>query len=80
MSSLSKILLDDDLDRSIKEETMAETWIAGMHMNKGALHRALHVPEGKKIPAKLKAKARHSKNPRIRKMAALAKTLGSFHK
>jgi hypothetical protein len=42
------------------------------HMHKGALHRALHVPEGKKIPAAKMAKAAHSKNPRVRKMVGLA--------
>jgi hypothetical protein len=41
----------------------------------GALHRELHVPEGKKIPAKKLEKATHSKNPLLRKRASLAKTL-----
>ena len=31
---------------------MAEKWIQKMHMKKGALHKELGVPEGKKIPAK----------------------------
>lgn len=44
----------------------------------GALHRALHVPEGKKIPASLLAKARRSKNPHMRKMANLAHTAAGF--
>ena len=43
------------------------------HMHKGALHRALGVPEGHKIPPSLMAKARRSKNPHVRKMAGLAK-------
>jgi hypothetical protein len=56
-------------------------WIAGATKNKGALHRALHVPEGEKIPAKKLAKAEHSKNPTMRKRAALAETLkGMQHK
>lgn len=42
--------------------------------NKGALHRALGVKEGKKIPAKKLAKASHSKSGLMRKRAALAKT------
>lgn len=46
--------------------------------NKGALHRALGVPEGEKIPAGKMAKAAHSKDPTIRKEAALAKTLKGF--
>ena len=54
-------------------------WIAGAtKKNKGALHRALGVPQGEKIPAKKLAAAGHSDNPRIRKEAALAKTLKGF--
>lgn len=53
-------------------------WIAGATKNKGALHRALHVPEGEKIPAKKIAKAAHSDNPRLAKQAGLAKTLGKL--
>lgn len=54
-------------------------WIQGAIKHKGALHRALGVPEGEKIPAKKKAKAAHSDNPRVRKMAGLAKTLKKMH-
>lgn len=53
-------------------------WISGAIKRPGALHRALHVPEGEKIPAKKLAKAVHSDNPRLRKEAALAKTLGKL--
>lgn len=59
---------------------MAKKWIQNMHMKKGALHEELHVPEGKKIPATKLKKAEHSKNPTLRKRAALAETLKSFHK
>ena len=55
-------------------------WIAGAIKRPGALHRALHVPEGEKIPAKKMAAAAHSDNPRVRKEAALAHTLKSFQK
>jgi hypothetical protein len=55
-------------------------WIAGATKNKGALHRALGVPEGQKIPAKKMAKAAKSSNPTMRKRAALAKTLGKMKK
>lgn len=48
--------------------------------SKGKLHRELHVPEGKKIPAKKLAKAAKSTNPKIRKQVALAKTLSKMHK
>ncbi len=57
-----------------------EKFIQKMHMKKGALHKELHVPQGKKIPAsKLKA-AEHSKNPALKKRAVLAETLKGFHK
>jgi hypothetical protein len=55
-------------------------WIAGAIKHPGALHRELHVPEGKKIPeAKIK-KAEHSKNPTLKKRARLAETLKGFKK
>ena len=54
---------------------MAKKWIQKAIKHPGALHRALHVPEGEKIPAKKMAKARKSKNPHMRKMVALAGTL-----
>lgn len=44
-------------------------------MQKGALHRALGVPEDQPIPAKKMAQAMKSKNPHIRKMAMTAKRL-----
>ena len=53
-------------------------WIAGAIKHKGALHRDLGVPMGKKIPAGKLAKAEHSSNPTIAKRARLAKTLPSF--
>ena len=55
-------------------------WIKGATQNKGALHKKLGVPEGKKIPAKKLEKAEHSKNPKERKEAVLAKTLKGFKK
>ena len=57
---------------------MAKNWIAGATKNKGALHRELGVPEGKKIPGKKLRAAEHSKNPTERKRANLAKTLGKL--
>ena len=53
---------------------MAKHWMQGVAktMHKGALHRALGVPEGKKIPAKKMAAAAHSKSPHVRKMVGLA--------
>lgn len=54
-------------------------WIAEATKHKGALHKALGVPAGEKIPAKKMAKAEHSDNPHVRKMANLAKTLKGMH-
>lgn len=48
-------------------------------MKKGALHRELGVPEGKKIPAKKLAKAAKASGIEG-KRARLAKTLKSFKK
>ncbi len=55
-------------------------WIAGAIKRPGALHRALHVPEGEKIPEKKIEKAEHSSNDRIRREANLAETLKGFKK
>lgn len=55
-------------------------WISKAIKKPGALHKALHVPLGEKIPAKKLAKAAKSKNPKMRKRVALAKTLKSFNK
>lgn len=54
---------------------MASKWIQGAIKHPGALHKELHVPEGKKIPAKKLKKAEHSKNPTLKKRAVLAETL-----
>jgi hypothetical protein len=54
-------------------------WIQGAIKHPGALHKALHVPAGEKIPmAKIK-KAEHSSNPKLAKRAHMAETLRSFH-
>lgn len=56
-------------------------WIAkAVGKNKGALHRKLGVPEGKKIPAKKLKEAEKSKSPKERKEANLAKTLKGMKK
>jgi hypothetical protein len=59
---------------------MSEKWIQKMHMKKGALHKELGVPEGKKIPAKKLKAAEKSKNPTERKRAVLAETLKKIRK
>lgn len=55
-------------------------WMQHAVKHPGALHRALHVPEGEKIPAEKLAKAKHSENPHVRKMAVLAGTFRHFSK
>lgn len=57
-----------------------EKWIQAAIKHKGALHKSLGVPEGKKIPASKLKKAEHSKNPTTRKRAVLAETLKKIHK
>jgi len=52
-------------------------WIAGAIKKPGALREALHVPEGKKIPAK-KLDAAAKKFGVVGKRARLAKTLKGF--
>lgn len=54
-------------------------WIQGMHMKKGALHKELGVPEGKKIPAKKLAKAAKA-GGKEGKRARLAETLKGLKK
>ncbi len=63
-----------------KKDGGGTNWVKGAIKRPGALHRALRVPEGQKIPAKKLAKAAHSDNPHMRKMVGLAKTLGKMHK
>ena len=58
---------------------MAKKWIQAMHMKKGALHKEMGVPEGKKIPAS-KLSAAASKGGTLGRRARLAQTLKGFHK
>lgn len=57
----------------------AKNWIAGATKNKGALHRALGVPEGKKIPAAKLAQGAKM-GGKVAKEVSLAKTLKGFKK
>lgn len=70
----------DPMKRSRHMKDGGKNWIAGAIKHPGALHQALHVPAGEKIPAKKLNKAAHSDNPTMRRRAALAKTLGKMHK
>jgi hypothetical protein len=58
---------------------MAKKWIQHADIEKGGLHRALHVPEGEKIPAAKVEAATHSSDPHIQKMANLAETFKGMH-
>lgn len=50
-------------------------WIAGAIKHPGALHRQLHVPDGKKISVERLKKAAHSEDKKLRARANLALTL-----
>lgn len=56
-----------------------EKWIQAAIKHKGALHKALGVPLGEKIPAKKLAKAAKSKGL-LGQRARLAQTLKGMHK
>lgn len=56
-----------------------EKWIQDMHMKKGALHKELGVPEGKKIPEK-KLKKAEKAGGKEGKRARLAVTLKGLKK
>ena len=49
-------------------------WMQDLKIKKGALHKALSVPAGKKISKSKLAKGAKSKSPLMRKRVALAKT------
>ena len=57
----------------------AKNWIAKATKNKGALHKKLGIPMGKKIPGKKLAKAAKA-GGKLGKEANLAKTLKKLHK
>ena len=59
---------------------MAKNWIQGAIQHPGALHKALGVPAGQKIPHKKMEQAMHSSNEHVRKMAQLADTLSGMRK
>ncbi len=58
---------------------MAEKWIQKAIKHPGALHKKLHVPEGKKIPQS-KIKAAEKKGGKLGKEAHLAETLKKLRK
>lgn len=61
--------------KGLKSGGKAGKWISEAIGKPGALHKALGVPAGEKIPAKKLEKAEASKNPKLAKRAHLAETL-----
>ena len=57
---------------------MTKNWIQKAVKHPGALHKALKVPAGEKIPAGKLARAAKSSNPKLAKQANLAETLGKM--
>lgn len=57
-----------------------DNWIADATKNKGALRKKLGAKKGEKIPAAKLKKAAKSKNPKLKKEAVLAETLGKMRK
>ena len=57
---------------------MAKKWIQAAHIKKGALHKEMGVPQGKKIPAAKLAKAAKSSGT-LGRRARLAETLKKLH-
>jgi hypothetical protein len=57
-----------------------DKWIQKMHMKKGALRKALKVKAGHDIPAYKLKKAVKSKDPTMRRRAALAATFAKMRK
>ena len=64
---------------TVKDNKMSEKWIQKAKIKKGALHKELGVPEGKKIPEK-KLKAAAKKPGKEGKRARLAETLKKLNK
>ena len=50
-----------------------------LHMNKGALHRELGVPEGNTIPESKLDSAANSSNPKLKRRATFAKTMAGWN-
>ena len=68
--------------RQMMRKKSPEKWIQDSinPEKKGALHRALGVPEGKKIPEKKLEKAEHSKNLTTKRRAIWAENVKKSHR
>lgn len=65
------------MKKKMKKQTVSLGKKGSFKVRKGALHRALGVPEGEKIPAsKMSSKG---KSPKVRRMIASAKGLKAMH-
>lgn len=53
-------------------------WIKGALGKPGALHRQLHIPEGKKIPESILESAAKSKDKKLARRARLVITLNNM--
>lgn len=51
-----------------------------LHLRKGGLHDALHIPQDQHIPADRLATAKNSKNEHVRKMAQMAANMKHWKK
>ena len=85
LHSIYKILhshFEGGPEPEIEKKRGGKLWIkdAINPKNKGALHKSLNVPQGKKIPLSKLEKAEHSKSPTLRKRAQLTETLRGFHR
>jgi len=66
-------------EKAAHHHAEAKKWIQGAIQHPGALHQELHVPEGKKIPAKRLAAAAKKPGTEGRR-ARLAETLRGMKK
>lgn len=72
-------MTDQDPEIDLNEADKKKHWIADATKNKGALHRALGVPEDEPIPVKKLRKAAAGDGVNARR-AQLALTLRKMHK
>jgi len=72
-------ILDEYLSYVEEAKKKRKFWIQKAIEKPGALHRALGIPPGEKIPAKM-LKVKPSDSPRLKKMKILAQTLRKIAK
>lgn len=74
-----KSLMEDASGGAAQSNTLesGDKWIQKAHVKKGGLHKALGVPQDKKIPKGKIEKASHSKDEHLRHMAQFAKNVAN---